>query len=950
MLEFPPFRLDLRAGRLWRGDEIVSVRPKAWSLLRYLAERPGVLVTKEELHGAVWGDAIVSDDTLTRTMGELRQALGDDARTPRIIETAHRRGFRFIARLSGPSGAATPAESPVEAAPVSAPPILVGREAELGRLGELFTQALTGQRQIVFLEGEPGIGKSAVIEAFLRQVRGSATPPLIGYGQCVEQQGEREAYMAVLEILERLGHGGSGAEVLATLRSIAPSWLAQVSSLQEPGDAEQLGRWLELATPQRMLREFAGLIEALSVKHPVVLVLEDLHWSDRGTLELVSVLAQRPERARLMLVGTYRPAEAAARDLPIQQVRATLRARRRCTEIGLEYLARSHVAAYLSERLGGARASDDVVAIVHSRSDGNPLFMTVLVDQLIARGWLAEDGGVWRLTAPRSTVEGEVPDDLRDLLEGLFFRARPEEQDVLAAASVAGAVFDSPAVASALDDMPGQIESICHGLCRAQGWLSYEGSRDWPDGTLAARYRFRHALYQRMLYDRLSPSRRAVLHERIGRRLEAAFSGRTADLSGELARHFQGARDGRRAVVYLEQAAGRDYARRAYRDVIACLDPALRLLGAQPDTAERWREELRLRRLHATVVSQTAGYTASVLRESLERIQDLGRRLEDVPAQFDALSELCLLHANVGDLARAESVGDEAGAMAERLDRSAALQANFLRGAVALWRGRLTAAERLLACALSSRDDLEEAERPYGVNPVVGARSFEGLRRWAIGDALGARVVQEEALSLAERHGRPFTLAQARTFRATVLALEESWAEAGRLAARTLEIADDYGFPLWRGAALVIHGRVLVESEGGPGGLAEISEGLAVLRANGLRLGLPVRLGFLAGACLRVGEWERGLAAVDAGLTQCHETDARFFEAELWRLRGELILAQGPVGGSTRSMTVRQAEECFDRAQALAKAQGARMLARRAGQRAPGAAPRRAFRRNFRVL
>jgi hypothetical protein len=211
-------------------------------------------------------------------------------------------------------------------------------------------------------------------------------------------------------------------------------------------------------------------------------------------------------------------------------------------------------------------------------------------------------------------------------------------------------------------------------------------------------------------------------------------------------------------------------------------------------------------------------------------------------------------------------------------------------------------------------------------------------------------VVQEEALSLAERHGRPFTLAQARTFRATVLALEESWAEAGRLAARTLEIADDYGFPLWRGAALVIHGRVLVESEGGPGGLAEISEGLAVLRANGLRLGLPVRLGFLAGACLRVGEWERGLAAVDAGLTQCHETDARFFEAELWRLRGELILAQGPVGGSTRSMTVRQAEECFDRAQALAKAQGARMLARRAGQRAPGAAPRRAFRRNFRVL
>jgi DNA-binding winged helix-turn-helix (wHTH) protein/tetratricopeptide (TPR) repeat protein len=952
MLEFPPFRLDLRAGRLWRGDEVVSVRPKAWSLLRYLAERPGVLVTKEELHTAVWGDSIVSDDTLTRTMGELRQALSDSARTPRIIETAHRRGFRFIAPLRGSPGVEEPAEAPVEPEAVLGPgrAILVGREAELGLLGRLFRQAVTGQRQIVFVQGEPGIGKSALIDAFIKQVRGqqvggSATPALVGYGQSVEQQGEREAYMTVLEILERLCRSRAGAEVLATLRSIAPSWLAQVSSLQDPGDGERLERWHELATPQRMLREFAGLMEALSAKHPLVLVLEDLHWSDRGTLDLVSVLGQRPDRARLMLIGTYRPAEAAALDLPVQQVRTTLRTRRRCTEIALEYLGRSHVASYLSERLGGARVAEDVAAVVHRRSDGNPLFMTVLVDQLIARGWLAEQDGGWRLTAPRSTIEGEVPDDLRDLLEGLFLRARPEEQEVLAAASVAGVVFDSPAVAAALDDMPGQVESICHHLCRAQGWLEDQGSRDWPDGTLAARYRFRHSLYQRVLYDRLSPSRRAALHERIGLRLEAAFRGRTAEISAELARHFQGGRGGRRAVVYLEQAAGRDYDRRAYRDVMACLEPALRLLDAQPDTVERWRDELRLRRLHATVVSQTAGYTADVLRESLERIQDLGRWLEDIPAQFDALSELCLLHANVGDLIQAESFGEQAGKMAERLDESATLQAFFLRGAVALWRGRLNVAEVLLGRALSSPDDLEEADRPYGVNPVVAARSFEGLRRWAIGDPMGARAIQEEALSLAERHGRPFTLAQAQTFRATVLALEESWAEAGSLAAGALEIAGDYGFPLWRGAALVIRGRVRVEVEGGPGGLAEISEGLDVLRANGLRLGLPVRLALLAGACLRVGELERGLAAVDAALTQCHETDARFFEAENWRLRGELILAQGRAGRSSRPATMKRADECFDRARAVARAQGARMLEQRVGTRGPhSGAPRRARR------
>ena len=946
MREFPPYRMDLRAERLWRGDRPVALRPKAWALLRYLIERPEILVTKEELHAAVWGDAIVSDDTLTRTMGELRQALADDARTPRIIETVHRRGFRFIAALrdgsgSEPSVSVRGGSAAVEAGAAR----LVGREAELERLAELFRQASAGQRQIVFLEGEPGIGKSALARAFLERLRASGVPVLIASGQCVEQQVEREAYMAVLEALDRLGHGPSRPEVMTALRAVAPSWQAQLPSLQTPADVERLSQWRDLTTPPRMLREFAGLMEAISIEVPLVLVLEDLHWSDRGTPDLLAVLAQRPERARLMVIGTYRLAQAAALDLPIQQVRTTLRARRRCTEIVLEYLSRRDVAAYLADRLGTSRVADDVVAIVHSRSDGNPLFMTVLVDRLLARGWLAERGGDWRLTAPRSMIEGDVPDDLRHLLEGLFLAASPDEQDVLGVASVAGAVFDAPNVASALGDTTENVEAICHRLCHAREWLEDLGSRDWPDGTLAARYRFRHALFQRVLYDRLPPSRRAAMHERIGTRLEAAYAGRTAEVSGELAAHFQGGRDGGRALAYLEQAAARAYERRAYRDVIACLEPAFRWLETQPDSAERARDELRLRRRYVTVLSQTAGYTADILRDNLTRTQDLGRRLDDVPAQFDALSELCLLHANTGDLIRAEEIGRELGAVAELLDRSATLQGCFLRGAVALWRGDLTAAERLLGEGLSLPVTLDQAERPYGVNPLVAIRSFEGLRRWAIGDSAGARAIHHEALSLAERHGRPFTLAQALTFHATMLVLEEDWAEAGRLAARTREIAEDYGFPLWRGAALVILGRVLVEQGEAARGIGEIESGLGVLCANGLRLGLPMRLGLLAGACLRVGDAERGLAAVDAALDQCRDGGGHFFEAELWRLRGELLLRGRGAEGHDRSAGTVEAEECFTKARSIARVHAARTLEWRVEGRRAGAVPGRKVRR-----
>ena len=929
MIEFPPYRIDRRAGRLWRGDQVVPLRPKAWALLLHLIERSGLLVTKEELHTAVWDDAVVSDDTLTRTMAELRQALGDDARAPHIIETAHRRGFRFIAPLrerrdhnsAGP-GVASPVPAP-------APATLVGRQPELQHLAELFGRASAGQRQIVFVEGEPGIGKSAVVQAFVQSVRGLDARVLIGYGQCVEQHGEREAYMAMLEALERLGRSTSGADVLDTLRSVAPSWLAQLPSLQTPADVERLRLSHDAATPPRMLREFSGLMEAISAEQPLVLVLEDLHWSDRGTPELISMLAQRPEPARLMLIGTYRPAQAAALGLPIQQVRTTLRARRRCTEIVLEYLGRGHVAAYLADRLGAARVADDVVAVVHSRSDGNPLFMTVLVDQLLARDWLVERDGAWVLAASRGTIETYVPEDLRRLLEGLFLLASPEEQEVLGVASVAGAVFEAPTVSTALGLGTAEVEAVCHGLCRAQRWLEDLGSREWPDGTLATRYRFRHSLYQRVLYDRLSPSRRAALHDRIGVRLEAAHAGRTVEVASELATHFQASRDARRAAMYLEQVAVRTYERLAYRDVMVSLEPALRWLEAQPDSVERRRDELRLQRLHATVLSQTAGYTSDALRGDLARIQYLGRELDDLPAQFDALSELCLLHANIGDLVRAQDIGDQLGEVAERLDEAAALQAYFLRGSVALWMGQLGRAQPLLARALAHPDTVDEAERPYGANPVVAARSFEGLRRWLVGDPVGARAVQQEALDFAQRHGRPFTLAQALTFRATVLVLEESWAEASALATRTLELSTDYAFPLWHGAALVIRGRALIEQREVARGLREMTEGLGVLRSRGLRLGLTLRLGLLAGAYLRINDPEQGLAAADAALTQCRETGARVFEAEIWRIRGELLLRGGSKQGARGQASMREADECFEKARTVARAQGALTLERR---------------------
>jgi adenylate cyclase len=265
------------------------------------------------------------------------------------------------------------------------------------------------------------------------------------------------------------------------------------------------------------------------------------------------------------------------------------------------------------------------------------------------------------------------------------------------------------------------------------------------------------------------------------------------------------------------------------------------------------------------------------------------------------------------------------------------LEACFLRGAADVWSGNLDVAGRFLARALSSPVGLEAADRPYAVNPLVGARSFEGLRRWARAEPDRARAVQAEALALADRFGRPFTIAHAATFNAIVLVLDGQWAEADRVATRAVDLSEEYGFPRWLGTALVNRGRARVGQGEGERGLAEIREGLDLLKRAELRLGLALWMSFLAGACLELDRADEGLAAADTGLAHCRDTGERLFEAELWRLRGELLLRAGPRAQSA----TREAEECFEKALAAARARGARMLELRASRQRPRVADRR---------
>jgi DNA-binding winged helix-turn-helix (wHTH) protein len=275
VISFAPFRLDPTNEQLWRGQQLVALKPKTFAVLRYLLERPHRLVTKDDLLDALWAGVHVGEAVLKTHLREIRQALGDNAKAPRFIETVHWRRYRFIAVVHHAPG---PAQS---APPRLLPPLtsrFVGRQAELARLHESLERARGGERQVVLVTGEPGIGKTTLVKAFLDQLR-DRDDLWLTWGQCIEPYGAGEAYLPVLEALGRLGRGPGGERIVEILTRQAPSWLAQMPGLLTAPERATLQRQAAGATPERMLREMAEALESLSKERLLVLWFEDLHWA-----------------------------------------------------------------------------------------------------------------------------------------------------------------------------------------------------------------------------------------------------------------------------------------------------------------------------------------------------------------------------------------------------------------------------------------------------------------------------------------------------------------------------------------------------------------------------------------------------------------------------------------------------------------------------------------------
>lgn len=920
-LHFGHYRLAGPNGPLRAADRVIDLPRKPLALLWTLATRAGEVVTKDELLAAVWPHVVVTEGAIAASLRDLRRALGDDARRPRFIATAHRIGYRFIAQVS--SQASPPEPTPRATGSAAPQRDFVGRDTERAVLQEALARALTGQRQLVFVTGEAGIGKSRLVDAFvssLPQVPDAegANDLHVGYGQCIELYGAGEPYLPILEAVTRLCRQPGGQRLLALLRQHAPTWLTQLPGLADAREPAAPPHTTGVNAVQRMLREMAEAIDAAAADHPLVLVFEDMHWSDRSTVDWLAMLARRRERARLLVVATCRPVELIVNEHPLKQVKQELVARAAAREITLGCLAPDDVQAYIEQRLQHQPMVRDLAAVVYRRSQGHPLFMVHMADEL-QRG----------ADAAPTLDEHALPCGISELIEAQLGRLAPAQLAVLEAASVAGAEFAAASVAAALQETTEAVERRLETLARRQQFIEARGLAEWHDGCVSGRYGFRHDLYREGLYRRLGAARRAHLHALIGARLATAWGPRAPEIAAELALHFENARDAGRAAQHGAEAGVKALSRCAYREALAHADKGLAMLAAHAIGTGGDAAELRLRLIQGAALLATRGYGAPEVEATYTRALALGVGLDDREAIGPALSGLYNLYLTRAAFARVRAIADQVlGIVERRPDPVLSMLAHNIHGTALLFAGQPAASLHHVDQTLALYD--AQAHRllavTYGEDPAIACHHYAALAQWLTGRPEAAARHLHDGFELALRLAQPFGLAQMLWMQA-VIGLDDGDSErVDHTTLRLITLCVDHGFPLWLSGGQILRGAALAGRGRFDEGRALTDEGLQAWRDAGTLLTLPHALAIAARVQALGGCLDQALRLLDQALATAHQTGERWYEAELHRLQGELTLNLPNAGAAERQ----RAQASFERAIEVARQQQARLLEDRA--------------------
>jgi predicted ATPase/class 3 adenylate cyclase len=801
---------------------------------------------------------------------------------------------------------------------------LVGREHEIGLLEERWQQATEGDGQVVLLTGEAGIGKSRIVQT-LRERLAAEDHVRLRY-QCspyhtnsalhpIIDQLARTAEFARNDTPEiRLGKlEALLAQSSERLEEVTPLFAALLSI--PTGDRYAA---LEMSPELQKERTLSALVERMSdlaARQPLLVIFEDAHWIDPTTHELLDLIVDRAQNIEALVLITSRPIFT-----------APWGGHPHATSLTLNRLGRKQSQKMVRALTGNKPLPEEVLSQILARIDGVPLFAEELTKTVLEAGFLKEEADRYVLTGPLPPLA--IPATLHDSLMARLDRLSPIKEIAQTAATI-GREFSHELLAAVSTASDNELEDALVQLTDAE--LVFRRGT-----SPQASYIFKHALIREAAYESLLKSKRHELHGRIAKVLQAQFSETAAAQPELLAHHFTEAGFIEEAIGYWQQAGEQAIQRSANVEAISHLTTALEHLKTLPATSERTHRELLLQVALGPAWIAVKGYAASEVGQTYTRAHELCRQLGDPPQLVPVLAGLWLFHLLRVELHTARELAEELHRLARRTrDPGALLSAGNALGNTLCLLGEFSAARVHLERAMSIYDPQTHGTLAYlyGDDPGVGCLVPWAWCLWYLGYPDQASKRMQEAVAMAREISHPHSLAFAHFAAAMLHQLRRERQLAQEQAEAAMAISSEQGFPFYSALGTILRGWAQAEQGQANEGIAQMRQGLVAYRTTGTRWLEPYVLAILAEAHGNTGQVHEGLQVLTEALDVIQATRERAWEAELYRIKGELLLKSR---GQDRESSVQQnekarvaspeseAEACFREAMEIARCQEAK--------------------------
>ena len=772
----------------------------------------------------------------------------------------------------------------------------VGRQSEMEQLQRALEHAKAGHGQIIGTMGEPGLGKSRLFYEFkLLSVSGCLV--LEAYSV---SHGKATAYLPVIELLKsylqlqprddartrRQKVIGKVLELDRTLEDTLPYLYALLGVEEPPSPLQQMDPRI------RRQRTFAALKQIFlreSLNQPLILIFEDLHWIDSETQGFLDVLSESVASAKLLLLTNYRP-----------EYRHEWGQKTYYTQLRLSPFGKAEAEEFLDALLGDlpsplpvgerarVRGMDNnlhaLKQLILAKTEGTPFFMEEVVQTLEEEGVLSGARGNYRLE--KAPTELHISPTVQGVLAARIDRLAPDEKTLLQQLAVIGREFPLSLVQRVVSQPEEELYRLLAALQRKE--FLYEQPA-FPE----VEYIFKHTLTQEVAYGSILQERRKVLHEQTARAIEALNRATLDDHYSELAHHYTRSGNTEKAVEYLHLAGQQAVQRSANVEAITHLTTALDLLKTLPDTRERAQHELMLHLTLGVPLQATRSVSSPEVGATYTRARELCQQIEETRQLFPVLFGLRTFHQVRGELLTARELGEQLLGLAQKeQDPAFLVEAYRALGTTFFLLGEFGAAQTHLEQGLTLYDAQRHHSQVflYSMEPGVFGLSYAAWVLWQLGYPDQALQKSTAARTLAQELSYPFSLAAARVYAAMShqlrreRALTQEWAEAA------ITLASEQGFPLWLALGTILQGWALAEQGQSEAGITQIRQGLATYQAIGAGAFQPYHLVLLAEAYGKGGQVEEGLATLAEALTVVDKTGERFYEAELYRLKGTLTL------------------------------------------------------------